>query len=101
MPAGLVLALLIGTVATVAIVIVAPGVTVSRGGKALAFLALFVFPIAVSFLGAKGRDVAVEPSPGLHGLFGIGRIAAFRGHRHLFVRADFLSQSLTRGLIES
>ncbi len=52
MPIWLILALLIGTVAAIAIVIVAPGVTVSRAGKALAFLALFVFPLAVSFLGA-------------------------------------------------
>jgi nitrate/TMAO reductase-like tetraheme cytochrome c subunit len=52
MPAGLVLTLLICTVVVIAIVIAAPGVTVSRGGKALAFLALFVFPVTISLLGA-------------------------------------------------
>jgi cytochrome c-type protein NapC len=44
-------AVLIITIVVIAIVVLAPGVTVSRGGKMLAFLALFIFPVLSLSLG--------------------------------------------------
>lgn len=52
MPTALLLVLLICAVVMVALVIAVPGITLGRGGKVLAFLALFIFPVAVSFFGA-------------------------------------------------
>ena len=51
MPAGLTYAVLIVTIVLVAAVALAPGVTISRGGKILAFLALFILPVLSAGLG--------------------------------------------------
>jgi len=50
-PVWLTYAVLVLTIAVIAIVVLAPSVTVSRGGKILAFLALFIFPVLAVSLG--------------------------------------------------
>jgi len=50
-PVWLTYAVLIITIVVIAIVVLAPGVTASRGGKSLAFVALFIFPILAVALG--------------------------------------------------
>ena len=52
MPATLLLILLAITIALIGVAIGAPRLTMGRAGKMLAFIALFVFPVAWSFLGA-------------------------------------------------
>ena len=51
MPIGFIYAVLIITLALIAVVVIAPRITVSRSGKILAFLALFIFPILAGSLG--------------------------------------------------
>lgn len=51
MPAGFIYAVLIITIAAVLAVALAPGITITRGGKIVAFLALFIFPILAGSLG--------------------------------------------------
>ena len=51
MPVGWIYAVLIITLAAVLAVARAPGITITRGGKVLAFLALFIFPILAGSLG--------------------------------------------------
>jgi len=50
-PVGWIYAVLIITLAAVLAVALAPGITITRGGKVLAFLALFIFPILAGSLG--------------------------------------------------
>ena len=52
MPIALLLTLLGIAVVLILVLLVAPGITTGRAGKILAFLALFVFPIAVGVFGA-------------------------------------------------
>ena len=52
MPTVLLLILLAITIVLIAIVIGAPRLTMGRAGKVLAFIALFIFPVAWSFMGA-------------------------------------------------
>ena len=51
MPVWLTYAVLIITIAVIVILVFAPGMTASRGGKILAFVALFIFPILAVGLG--------------------------------------------------
>lgn len=51
MPAGFIYAILIVTIAVVASVAFAPGITITRGGKILAFLGLFIFPVVAASFG--------------------------------------------------
>lgn len=51
MPAGFIYAIVIVTIAVVAAVALAPGITITRGGKILAFLALFIFPLVAASFG--------------------------------------------------
>jgi len=51
LPVGFIYAVLIITIVVIAVVVISPSVTVSRGGKILAFLALFVLPILCGGLG--------------------------------------------------
>jgi cytochrome c-type protein NapC len=50
-PIGFIYAVLIITLALIAVVVVAPRITITRSGKILAFLALFIFPILAGSLG--------------------------------------------------
>lgn len=51
MPTSLILAVLVFTIALAMLVAVRPGLTVARGGKVLAFLAFFIFPVFGGLLG--------------------------------------------------
>ena len=51
MPAGFIYAVVLVTIAIVAAVALAPTITITRGGKILAFLAFFIFPILAASLG--------------------------------------------------
>jgi len=51
LPTGFIYAVLIITLALIAVVVVAPSITITRSGKILAFLALFIFPILAGSLG--------------------------------------------------
>ena len=51
MPTALLLICVAVTVVLIAVVIAAPGITVSRGGKILAFLALFILPVTMGLFG--------------------------------------------------
>lgn len=51
MPVGLIYSVLIVTILAVLAVALAPGITITRGGKIMAFLALFIFPIVAGSLG--------------------------------------------------
>lgn len=55
MPVGWIYALLITSVVAIALVATAPAITLSRGGKVLAFLALFVLPLLSAGLGYKNH----------------------------------------------
>ena len=52
MPIALLFVFLAVTIALIAVVMIAPGITGTRGGKVLAFLALFVLPMTMGFFGA-------------------------------------------------
>ena len=51
MPVGFIYAVVIVTIAIVGVVVLGPGLTATRGGKILAFVALFIFPILAGSLG--------------------------------------------------
>ena len=55
MPTVVVLTLLIITAVMVGVLVAQPGITVARGGKVLAFLALFIFPVLVGTLGFQNH----------------------------------------------
>ncbi|HLY97733.1 MAG TPA: NapC/NirT family cytochrome c [Candidatus Angelobacter sp.] len=55
MPTAIVLVLLAFTVVFVAVIIARPEVTIGRGGKILAFLALFVLPVFAGFTGLENH----------------------------------------------
>lgn len=55
MPTGAVLVFLAITVVFIAVIIVRPEVTAARGGKKLAFLGLFVFPVFGGMLGLENH----------------------------------------------
>ena len=52
MPIALLFVFLAVTIVLIAVVMIAPGITGTRGGKVLAFLALFVLPMTMGFFGA-------------------------------------------------
>ncbi|HWY68699.1 MAG TPA: hypothetical protein VNX88_08545 [Terriglobales bacterium] len=63
MPIWITYAVLIMTVVVIGIVVLVPAVTISRGGKILAFLALFVFPLLAVALGYQHHmDRATQTS---------------------------------------
>ena len=51
MPIALLFVCLIATIALIAVVIIAPGITGSKTGKVLAFVALFALPVTMGFFG--------------------------------------------------
>ena len=51
MPTAILLACLAVTIVLIAVIIAAPGITANRGGKILAFVVLFLLPVAMGFLG--------------------------------------------------
>ena len=53
MPTALLLIVLALTIVIIVIVIANPGITTGRGGKIMAFLALFVFPVVVGSFGVE------------------------------------------------
>jgi nitrate/TMAO reductase-like tetraheme cytochrome c subunit len=55
MPTAIVLVLLAFTVVFIAVIIARPEVTIARGGKILAFLALFVLPVFAGFTGLENH----------------------------------------------
>lgn len=52
MPTALLLICVTVTIVLIAVVIAAPGITASRGGKILAFLVLFILPVTMGVFGA-------------------------------------------------
>jgi len=50
-PIAFVLISLAVTIVMIAVIIVAPGITATRGGKILAFLVLFILPVTMAFFG--------------------------------------------------
>jgi len=50
-PVGFLYAVLIITIVVIAVVVISPSITVGRGGKILAFLALFILPVLSGLLG--------------------------------------------------
>lgn len=59
MPTPVVSAVLLITLAIAGLVVAKPGITAARGGKVLAFLGLFIFPV---FAGLLGLDNHIERS---------------------------------------
>jgi cytochrome c-type protein NapC len=59
MPTAVVSAVLVITLAIAGVLVVRPGITAGRGGKVLAFLGLFIFPV---FAGVLGFDHHIERS---------------------------------------
>ncbi|HMC31183.1 MAG TPA: hypothetical protein VKL99_10135 [Candidatus Angelobacter sp.] len=55
MPTSLILAILLIAIILAGLVAFRPGLTVARGGKVLAFLALFVFPVFAGLLGLENH----------------------------------------------
>jgi cytochrome c-type protein NapC len=55
MPTAVVLGLLALTVVFIAVIIARPEITIARGGKILAFLALFVLPVFAGFTGLENH----------------------------------------------
>jgi cytochrome c-type protein NapC len=55
MPTSLILAVLVFTIVLAILVAVRPGLTVARGGKVLAFLAFFIFPVFGGLLGLENH----------------------------------------------
>lgn len=55
MPTFLILAVLVITIALAVLVVARPALTVARGGKILAFLALFIFPMFAGMLGLENH----------------------------------------------
>ena len=55
MPTFLILAVLVITIMLAALVVARPALTVARGGKILAFLALFIFPALAGLLGLENH----------------------------------------------
>ena len=55
MPTFLILAVLVITIFLAALVVARPALTVARGGKILAFLALFIFPVVAGLLGLENH----------------------------------------------
>ena len=62
MPTALLLICVAVTVVLIAVVIAAPGITVSRGGKILAFLALFILPVTMGLFGMSEHMVQERPT---------------------------------------
>ena len=59
MPTFLILAVMVITIILAALVVARPALTVARGGKMLAFLAFFIFPV---FAGLMGMENHMERS---------------------------------------
>jgi cytochrome c-type protein NapC len=55
MPTSLILAVLVITITLAGLVVARPTLTVARGGKMLAFLAFFVFPVFAGLLGLENH----------------------------------------------
>jgi cytochrome c-type protein NapC len=55
MPTSLILAVLVITIVLAVLVAVRPSLTVARGGKILAFLAFFIFPVFAGLLGLENH----------------------------------------------
>jgi cytochrome c-type protein NapC len=55
MPTSLILAVLLVTIILAVLVAVRPSLTVARGGKVLAFLAFFIFPVFAGLLGLENH----------------------------------------------
>jgi nitrate/TMAO reductase-like tetraheme cytochrome c subunit len=55
MPAAAVFAVLLITLVIVCLLVARPGITVARGGKILAFLGLFIFPVLTGMLGFENH----------------------------------------------
>lgn len=55
MPTSLILAVLVITIVLAGLVVARPTLTVARGGKMLAFLALFIFPVFAGLLGLENH----------------------------------------------
>jgi nitrate/TMAO reductase-like tetraheme cytochrome c subunit len=55
MPTSLILAVLLITIILAVLVAVRPSLTVARGGKILAFLAFFIFPVFAGLLGLENH----------------------------------------------
>jgi cytochrome c-type protein NapC len=55
MPTSLILAILVITIVLAGLVAVRPNLTVARGGKILAFLAFFIFPVFAGLLGLENH----------------------------------------------
>lgn len=55
MPTSLILAVLLITIILAVLVAVRPSLTVARGGKVLAFLAFFIFPVFAGLLGLENH----------------------------------------------
>ena len=55
MPTPLILGVLVLTILLAGLVVVRPGLTVARGGKVLAFLAFFIFPVFAGLLGLENH----------------------------------------------
>jgi cytochrome c-type protein NapC len=55
MPTVLILAVLVITIALAGLVVVRPALTIARGGKVLAFLAFFIFPVFAGLLGLENH----------------------------------------------
>lgn len=55
MPTFLILAVVVITIILAALVVARPALTVARGGKVLAFLAFFIFPVFAGLLGVENH----------------------------------------------
>lgn len=55
MPTSLILGVLVLTILLAGLVVVRPALTVARGGKVLAFLAFFIFPVFAGLLGLENH----------------------------------------------
>jgi cytochrome c-type protein NapC len=55
MPTFLILAVVVITIILAALVVARPALTMARGGKVLAFLAFFIFPVFASLLGVENH----------------------------------------------
>ena len=55
MPTFLILAVLVMSIALAALIALRPGLTIARGGKILAFLAFFIFPVFAGLLGLENH----------------------------------------------
>src|SRR5215475_13844980 len=55
MPAAAVFAVLLITLVIVCLLVMRPAITVARGGKILAFLGLFIFPVLTGLLGFENH----------------------------------------------